>query len=149
VGNYVPKDRGYKAAQQAGYRSRAALKLVEIDRKFRLLRTGMRVMDLGCWPGGWLQVASASVGPTGLVVGIEGQLPDGGNILLPLLIGIQGGEIVLCKMLQQGVDPIRVVEFAGVDGCQHITGHQRIAVEEDRPAVSAGLPLFGLSVHAL
>ena len=71
VTNYVPKDSAYRAAKQAGYRSRAALKLAEINRKFRLLRPGMRVVDLGCWPGGWLQIASAAVGPSGVVVGLD------------------------------------------------------------------------------
>jgi 23S rRNA (uridine2552-2'-O)-methyltransferase len=71
VANYVPKDSAYRAARQAGYRSRAALKLVEINRKFRLLRPGMRVADLGCWPGGWLQIAAAAVGPNGVVVGVD------------------------------------------------------------------------------
>jgi len=71
MANYVPKDATYRAAKQAGYRSRAALKLQEINRKFRLLRGGLRVVDLGCWPGGWLQIASAAVGPTGLVVGVD------------------------------------------------------------------------------
>ena len=71
MANYVPKDSAYRAARQAGYRSRAALKLVEIDRKFRFLRLGMRVVDLGCWPGGWLQIASSSVGPSGVVVGVD------------------------------------------------------------------------------
>ena len=71
MANYVPKDSAYRAARQAGYRSRAALKLVEIDRKFRFLRSGMRVVDLGCWPGGWLQIASSAVGPSGVVVGVD------------------------------------------------------------------------------
>lgn len=44
-------------AKAAGYRSRAAFKLLEIDEKASLLRPGQRVVDLGCAPGGWLQVA--------------------------------------------------------------------------------------------
>jgi len=71
VAKYLPKDSAYRAARQAGYRSRAALKLAEINRKFRLLRPGMRVVDLGCWPGGWLQIASAAVGARGVVVGVD------------------------------------------------------------------------------
>lgn len=71
VAKYLPKDSTYRAARQAGYRSRAALKLAEINRKFRLLRPGMRVVDLGCWPGGWLQIASAAVGARGIVVGVD------------------------------------------------------------------------------
>lgn len=44
-------------ARTRGYRSRAAFKLSEIDDRFHLLRRGARVIDLGCAPGGWLQVA--------------------------------------------------------------------------------------------
>ncbi|MDB5440953.1 MAG: rRNA methyltransferase [Caulobacteraceae bacterium] len=44
-------------ARAAGYRSRAAYKLIELDEKLHLLRRGARVVDLGCAPGGWLQVA--------------------------------------------------------------------------------------------
>lgn len=44
-------------ARAKGYRSRAAFKLIEIDDRFRLLHRGARVIDLGCAPGGWIQVA--------------------------------------------------------------------------------------------
>jgi 23S rRNA (uridine2552-2'-O)-methyltransferase len=44
-------------AKARGYRSRAAFKLAEIDDRFGLIRTGARVVDLGCAPGGWIQVA--------------------------------------------------------------------------------------------
>lgn len=50
------------AAQRDGYRSRAAYKLIEIDDRFKFLRRGKRVLDLGAAPGGWLQVAAARVG---------------------------------------------------------------------------------------
>lgn len=46
-----------RAAKAAGYRSRAAYKLLEIDERVRLLRPGLRVVDLGAAPGGWVQVA--------------------------------------------------------------------------------------------
>jgi 23S rRNA (uridine2552-2'-O)-methyltransferase len=59
------------AARHQGYRSRAAFKLVELDRRFRLLRPGQRVADLGCAPGGWTQVALARVGEGGTVVGVD------------------------------------------------------------------------------
>lgn len=44
-------------ARSEGYRSRAAYKLIELDEKYRLMKPGARVVDLGCAPGGWLQVA--------------------------------------------------------------------------------------------
>jgi 23S rRNA (uridine2552-2'-O)-methyltransferase len=58
-------------AHRQGFRSRAAFKLQQLDERFRLLRPGMRVVDLGCAPGGWSQVAAERVGPSGAVVGID------------------------------------------------------------------------------
>ena len=65
-------ERPYVAeAQRLGYRSRAAFKLIELDDRFRLLRPGRRVVDLGCAPGGWTQVAVERVGARGAVVGVD------------------------------------------------------------------------------
>jgi 23S rRNA (uridine2552-2'-O)-methyltransferase len=61
-------------AKREGFRSRAAFKLIEIDDKFRFLKPGARIVDLGAAPGGWSQVAAKRVGATegkGLVVGID------------------------------------------------------------------------------
>jgi 23S rRNA (uridine2552-2'-O)-methyltransferase len=68
---YERKDVFYKRAKKEGYRARSAYKLLELNREFRILRPGMRVVDLGAWPGGWVQVAAELVGPTGKVVGID------------------------------------------------------------------------------
>ncbi len=56
-------------AKAKGYRSRAAFKLTEIDDRFHLLRRGQRVVDLGCAPGGWVQVALER--GAGAVVGVD------------------------------------------------------------------------------
>ncbi|MCX7355491.1 MAG: RlmE family RNA methyltransferase [Alphaproteobacteria bacterium] len=61
-------------AKRQGYRSRAALKLVEMEAKAKLLRPGRRVVDLGAAPGGWTQVAVERVNPAsgkGVVVAID------------------------------------------------------------------------------
>jgi 23S rRNA (uridine2552-2'-O)-methyltransferase len=66
-------------ARAEGYRSRAAFKLSEIDDRFGLLKPGSRVVDLGCAPGGWVQVAVARTNalgtrkgrPVGRVIGID------------------------------------------------------------------------------
>lgn len=58
-------------AKAAGYRSRAAFKIEEMDAKFHLFKPGARVVDLGCAPGGWSQVAVAKIGKKGKVVGCD------------------------------------------------------------------------------
>jgi 23S rRNA (uridine2552-2'-O)-methyltransferase len=61
-------------ARREGFRSRAAFKLIEIDDKYRLLRPGMTVVDLGAAPGGWSQIAAKRVGAAegkGRVVAID------------------------------------------------------------------------------
>jgi 23S rRNA (uridine2552-2'-O)-methyltransferase len=69
-------------AKREGYRSRAAFKLIEIDDKYRLLKPGMTVVDLGAAPGGWSQIAAKRVGAAdgkGRVVAIDvlemGEIP--------------------------------------------------------------------------
>lgn len=68
---YERKDAFYKKAKRAGYRSRAAYKLLELHKAFRVIKRGDRVVDLGSWPGGWVQVAAALVGTTGKVIGVD------------------------------------------------------------------------------
>jgi 23S rRNA (uridine2552-2'-O)-methyltransferase len=65
------KDAYVKQAQKAGYRSRAAFKLLEIQEKDRVIKAGMQVVDLGAAPGGWSQVARDLVGDKGRVIAID------------------------------------------------------------------------------
>jgi 23S rRNA (uridine2552-2'-O)-methyltransferase len=58
-------------AKRRGFRSRAAFKLQQLDDRFHFLRKGARIVDLGCAPGGWLQIAVERTGPRGRVVGID------------------------------------------------------------------------------
>jgi len=64
-------DAYVKRAQQEGYRSRAAYKLLEIQERDRVLRPGMAVVDLGAAPGGWSQVARRLVGQGGQVFALD------------------------------------------------------------------------------
>lgn len=60
-----------RRAREAGFRSRAAFKLLEIDARERLLRPGTKVIDLGAAPGGWSQIAAERVRPGGLVIAVD------------------------------------------------------------------------------
>jgi 23S rRNA (uridine2552-2'-O)-methyltransferase len=61
-------DPWVKRAQTEGWRSRAVFKLEEVDKRERLLRPGMRVLDLGAAPGAWSQFARRQVGRTGMAL---------------------------------------------------------------------------------
>ena len=64
-------DRYFRQAKAEGYLARSAYKLIEINERKRLIRRGDAVLDLGCAPGSWLQVAAELVGPRGVVAGID------------------------------------------------------------------------------
>ena len=65
------KDHYRKLAHEQGYRSRAAYKLKEINKSYRIIGPGSYVLDLGCAPGGWSQVAVQLSGNQGKVIGID------------------------------------------------------------------------------
>ncbi|MDG6928934.1 MAG: RlmE family RNA methyltransferase [Nitrososphaerota archaeon] len=65
------KDYYRRLARQEGYASRAAYKMAQLDTKYHIIHEGGRVLDLGCSPGGWSQVACERVGEFGLVVGVD------------------------------------------------------------------------------
>ncbi len=65
------RDPYTRRARREDYRSRAAYKLLQINKRFRVMHRGDAVLDLGCAPGGWSQVATRVVGPKGLVVGVD------------------------------------------------------------------------------
>jgi len=65
------KEHFYKKAKKEGYRARSAYKIKEIQKKFNIVKKNDVVLDLGCAPGGWSQVAKELVGNKGQVVGID------------------------------------------------------------------------------
>ena len=65
------KDHYRKLAHEQGFRSRAAYKLKEINKSYRIIGPGSYVLDLGCAPGGWCQVAQQISGNQGKVLGID------------------------------------------------------------------------------
>ena len=67
------KDQYHRLAKTRGFRSRASFKLLQITRRYRFIKVGQRVLDLGAAPGGWLQAARQAVGETGFVLGVDKQ----------------------------------------------------------------------------
>jgi 23S rRNA (uridine2552-2'-O)-methyltransferase len=111
-------------AKLEGWRSRAAFKLLEIDEKYRILKPGQRVVDLGAAPGGWSQVAAKVVGSAegrGRVVGID---------LLPI-DPLPGAEFITLDFLDADA-PERLRELLGgpadvvlSDMAANATGHRQ------------------------
>ena len=65
------KDHYRKLAHEQGFRSRAAFKLKELNQSYRIIGPGFGVLDLGCAPGGWTQMAVKLTGNQGKVMGID------------------------------------------------------------------------------
>jgi 23S rRNA (uridine2552-2'-O)-methyltransferase len=108
-------------AKREGYRSRAAFKLLEIDEKFKILKPGQKIVDLGAAPGGWSQIAAKVVGPKGKVVGID---------LLPI-DPMAGVEFIQLDFLDESA-PGRLIEMLGgpadvvmSDMAANTTGHKK------------------------
>src|SRR3954469_16087364 len=68
---YNPKDYFFKKAKSENYAARSVFKLQEIDERFKLIKSGYKILDLGAAPGSWSQYASEKVGPQGRVLGID------------------------------------------------------------------------------
>jgi 23S rRNA (uridine2552-2'-O)-methyltransferase len=65
------KDQFRRLAQDQGYRSRSAFKLKQINQSYRILNKGDCIVDIGCAPGGWMQIALPEVGTKGKVIGVD------------------------------------------------------------------------------
>jgi 23S rRNA (uridine2552-2'-O)-methyltransferase len=87
MAKYEPHDAFYRKARDRGLPSRAAFKIEELLARFRLVRPGARVVDLGCAPGGWLSMLAAAVGPQGRVVGIDLAVCPAGAANVMTLVG--------------------------------------------------------------
>lgn len=74
MSHFNPHDKYFKRAKEEGYRARSVFKLEGIQQRFKLLKPGMKVLDLGAAPGSFLQYISQEIGPKGLAVGIDLQV---------------------------------------------------------------------------
>ena len=65
------RDQYRRLAKDQGYRARSAYKLLQMNRSYNIIKKGDKVVDLGCAPGGWLQVTVKEVGSSGKVIGVD------------------------------------------------------------------------------
>lgn len=73
---YRRKDGYWRMAKKEGYRSRSAYKLKQLNKRFNLIKRNNSILDIGCAPGGWMQVAREIVGENGYVLGVDIQRID-------------------------------------------------------------------------
>ncbi len=142
MARYDRKDAYHQRAKREGFRSRAAYKLQEIQRSQRLLRRGQRVADLGCWPGGWLQIAAAEVGAEGRVVGVDLAAIDPPLELANVfaLIGDVSEPAVLQRVLDELGGPADVLLSDAAPKLTGIRAADRAREERVLEAVEAAAP---------
>ena len=125
-----------KLAQQQGYRSRAAFKLLEIQEKDQLLAPGMRVVDLGAAPGSWSQVAARLVGPRGQVLALDLLPMEPLDGVLVLTGDFREEEVLAGLRAHLGPEPVDLILS---DMAPNISG--TAAVDQPRAAYLAELAL--------
>lgn len=85
---YKPKDTYFYKAKREGYPARSIYKLEEIDRKYKLIKKGARILDLGASPGSWMKYCLEKIGEKGCIVAVD--LEDPSLPLLPQIHFIKG-----------------------------------------------------------
>lgn len=100
---YNQRDYFFKKAKAENYAARSIFKLEEMDQRFKLIRPGMKILDLGAAPGSWAQYSSKQVGKTGRVLGID---------LQPIKITLPNALFIMADMRQ--LDLARVMEKHGI-----------------------------------
>ena len=144
MAGYKRKDAFHQRAKREGYRSRAAYKLAEIAERHALLARGARVVELGCWPGGWLQVAAERVGPTGRVVGVDLAAidPSPGIANAVAIVGDFAEPSVLQRILEAVGGPADVLLSDAAPKLTGIRDTDRAHEEALLEAVAAALPVL-------
>jgi 23S rRNA (uridine2552-2'-O)-methyltransferase len=69
--SYNPKDHYFKKAKEQNFAARSVFKLEEIDQKYKLVKPGQLILDLGASPGSWSQYCSKKIGPEGKIIGVD------------------------------------------------------------------------------
>jgi len=95
------RDQFFKKSKTLGYRSRAAFKLLEINNKFKFIKSNSNLLDIGAFPGGWSQICSKIVSK-GKILALDTKKID----------EIKNVDFLQCDFLEEGTD-IKVLKFFG------------------------------------
>lgn len=112
------RDYYYKKAKEEQYRSRAAFKLKQLNKKFKLIKRDDVVVDLGAAPGGWMQVAREIVGEKGYVLGVD--LTEIEKFPFDNVVSIKGD----------------FTTKATADGIREAVGHASVIISDASPSIS-------------
>lgn len=126
------KDHYRKLAKDQGLRARSAYKLQQLNDSYHILKKGSKVVDLGCAPGGWLQIATRLVGPNGRVVGIDIKPvePVAGAIVLEGSIGEPEMKSKISEILRGEADVLLSDLAPNVSGVWDIDHARQISLTQ-------------------
>lgn len=94
---YNPKDYYFKKAKNENYAARSIYKLEEIDNRFKILKSGFKILDLGAAPGSWSQYSSRVIGPKGRILGID---------LQPVMLTLPNAIFIVDDILKADLEKI-------------------------------------------
>lgn len=103
---YNPRDFYFKKAKERHFAARSVFKLEEIDQRFKIFKTGQKILDLGCAPGSWSQYAAEKIGAGGHCIGIDLSKV---NIVLPNVTFHQGDAFDEHTIDQLTTEPFDIV----------------------------------------
>ncbi len=95
--SYNPKDFYFKKAKKENFAARSVFKLQEIDQKYKLLKPGQMVLDLGAAPGSWSQYAAQKVGGGGRVLGVD---------LTPVSVGMGNATFITADLRDLNLEDV-------------------------------------------
>ena len=107
---YTPNDKWSQKAAAEGYRARSVYKLMELDERFRLIKQGMTVLDLGAAPGSWMQYTLQKIGSKGRIIGFDLQemAPLAENVSMHTT-DITDRSMIETILKREGVDEVDLV----------------------------------------
>jgi 23S rRNA (uridine2552-2'-O)-methyltransferase len=127
---YRVKDDYFNKAKKEGFVARSAFKLEEMDKRWKFFKPGMKILDLGCAPGSWLQYASNKVGGKGRLVGVD---------IDPVRINLPNVETHVISLYDVSLETPYIKELAPFDMIQSDAMVKTVGIPESDVARSIAL----------